>query len=81
MNPLKCAFDITSSKILGCVVLNRGIEIDQAKVKSLQEMPEPKTLKVLQDLQGHLVCIRRFISNLKGCCRPFRHLTKKEGAI
>ncbi|XP_019252812.1 PREDICTED: uncharacterized protein LOC109231618 [Nicotiana attenuata] len=32
MNPLKCAFGVTSGKFLGFIVRHRGIEIDQAKV-------------------------------------------------
>ncbi|XP_070045682.1 uncharacterized protein [Nicotiana tomentosiformis] len=31
MNPLKCAFGITSGKFLGFIVQHRGIKIDQAK--------------------------------------------------
>ncbi|XP_074301285.1 uncharacterized protein LOC141632659 [Silene latifolia] len=41
-------------------------------------MPEPKTLKELRGLQGHLAYIRRFIANLAGRCQPFSHLMKKD---
>jgi len=77
MNPLKCAFGVTSDKFLGFIVRHRGIEIDQAKVKAIQDMPEPKNLKELHDLQGHLAYIRKFISNLADRCHPFSHLMKK----
>ncbi|XP_074301232.1 uncharacterized protein LOC141632598 [Silene latifolia] len=78
MNPLKCAFGVTSGKFLGFVVRHRGIEIDQTKIKAINEMSEPKTLKELRGLQGHLAYIRRFISNLAGRCQPFSHLMKKD---
>ncbi|CAM8907777.1 unnamed protein product [Rhodiola kirilowii] len=78
MNPLKCAFGVTSGKFLGFVVTHRGIEIDQTKIKAIQEMPEPKSLKELRGLQGRLAYIRRFISNLAGRCQPFSHLMKKD---
>ncbi|CAM8997432.1 unnamed protein product [Rhodiola kirilowii] len=78
MNPLKCAFGVTSGKFLGFVVTHRGIEIDQTKIKAIQEMPEPKSLKELHGLQGRLAYIRRFISNLAGRCQPFSHLMKKD---
>ncbi|XP_074318681.1 uncharacterized protein LOC141655504 [Silene latifolia] len=58
MNPLKCAFGVTSGKFLGFVVRHRGIEIDQTKIKAINEMPEPKTLKELRGLQGRLAYIR-----------------------
>jgi len=47
MNPLKCAFGITSGKFLGFIVWHRGIEIDQAKIKAIEDMPPPKNLKEL----------------------------------
>ncbi|CAM8911187.1 unnamed protein product [Rhodiola kirilowii] len=78
MNPLKCAFGVTSGKFLGFVVTHRGIEIDQTKIKAIQEMPEPKSLKELRGLQGRLAYVRRFISNLAGRCQPFSHLMKKD---
>ncbi|XP_074313449.1 uncharacterized protein LOC141648620 [Silene latifolia] len=78
MNPLKCAFGVTSGKFLGFVVRHRGIEVDQSKIKAIQEMPEPKNLKELRGLQGRLAYIRRFISNLAGRCQPFSHLMKKD---
>jgi len=77
MNPLKCAFGITLGKFLGFIVRHRGIEIDQAKIKAIQEMSAPKNLKELWGLQGRLAYIRRFISNMAGRCHPFHHLMKK----
>ena len=71
MNPLKCAFDVTFRKFLGFIVQYRGIEVDQSKIDVIQRMPEPKNLRKLRSLQGHLAYIRRFISNLVGRCQPF----------
>ena len=68
MNPLKCAFGVTSGKFLGFIVRHRGIEVDQSKIDVIQRMPKPKNLRELQSLQGHLAYIRRFISNLVGRC-------------
>ena len=66
MNPLKCAFGVTSGKFLGFIIRHRGIEVDQSKIGAIQRMPEPKNLWELRSLQGHLAYIRRFISNLAG---------------
>ena len=71
MNPLKCAFAITSGKFLGFIVHHRGIEIGQSKIRAIQEMPEMKDLKKLCGLPSRLAYIRIFISNLAGCCHPF----------
>ena len=77
MNPLKCAFGVTSGKFLGFIIHHQGIEIDQLKIKVIQEMPKPKNLRELRGLQGRLAYIRRFISNLVGCYHLFSHLMKK----
>jgi len=45
MNPLKCAFGVTSAKFLGFLARHEGIEIDQAKIKGIQEMPAQNNLK------------------------------------
>ncbi|KAM1693092.1 hypothetical protein COP1_032428 [Malus domestica] len=55
MNPLKCAFGVTSGKFLGFIVKHRGIEVDQSKIKAIQSMPEPRNLHELKSLQGRLI--------------------------
>jgi len=77
MNPLKCAFGVTSGKFLGFIVRHRGIEIDQVKVDAILKMVEPRNIHELKSLQGKLAYLRRFISNLAGKCQPFSRLMKK----
>jgi len=74
---LKCAFGVTSGKFLGFIVRHRGIEINQSKVRAIQDMLPPKNLKEVRGLQRHLAYIKRFMSNLVGHCHPFSHLMKK----
>ncbi|KAI4372892.1 hypothetical protein MLD38_011074 [Melastoma candidum] len=77
MDPLKCAFGVTSGKFLGFVVRHRGIEVDQSKIDVIMKMPKPRNIHELKSLQGKLAYIRRFISNLAGRCHPFHRLMKK----
>ncbi|GFZ02402.1 hypothetical protein Acr_15g0010100 [Actinidia rufa] len=77
MNPLKCAFGVTSEKFLGFIVRRRGIEIEQSKIEAILKMPEPRNIHELKSLQGRLAYLRRFISNLAGRCQPFSRLMKK----
>ncbi|KAL4010597.1 hypothetical protein IC575_030098 [Cucumis melo] len=39
MNPLKCAFGVTSGKFLGFIARHRGIEVDHSKIDVIQKMP------------------------------------------
>ena len=55
MNPLKCTFGVTSGKFLGFIVKHRNIEVDQSKIKAIQNMPELRNLHDLKSLQGQLV--------------------------
>ncbi|KAL4031315.1 hypothetical protein IC575_009591 [Cucumis melo] len=81
MNPLKCAFGVTSGKFLGFIVRHRGIEVDHSKIDVIQKMPSPTNLHELRRLQGRLAYIRRFISNLAGRCQPFQRLMRKDAVF
>ena len=51
LNPKKCIFGVTSGKLLGHIVSERGIEVDRNKIKTIQEMPVSKTEK---DVRGFI---------------------------
>ena len=69
MNPLKYAFGVSLGKFLGFIVCHEGISIDQTKIDAILKMLEPRNIHELKSLQGKLVYIRRFISNLAGRCQ------------
>ena len=64
LNPNKCTFGVRSGKLLGCIVNNKGIEVDPAKVKEIQEITSPCTEKEVIGFLGRLNYIARFISHL-----------------
>jgi hypothetical protein len=66
MNPLKCAFGVTSKRLLGFIVHERGIQIDQKKIESIGKIGEPVCKKDVQKLLGNINYLRHFISNLAG---------------
>ncbi len=39
LNPVKCVFGATSSKLLGFIVSEKGIEVDPNKVKAFLDLP------------------------------------------
>ncbi|GLJ28699.1 hypothetical protein SUGI_0565670 [Cryptomeria japonica] len=77
LNPKKCAFGVTSGKLLGYNVLARGIEVDPTKVKAIMEIASPKNISQLRSLQGRLQSIRRFVTQLVDKCQPFTHILHK----
>lgn len=45
LNLAKCTFGVRSSKLLGFIVSQKGIEVDPDKVQAIQEIPSPRTEK------------------------------------
>ncbi|GKV11286.1 hypothetical protein SLEP1_g22551 [Rubroshorea leprosula] len=72
LNPTKCTFDVDSGKLLGFIVSHRGIEIDPAKIKAIDEMLPPKTQKKVRGFLGRINYIAYFIANLTTICKKER---------
>jgi hypothetical protein len=66
MNPLKCAFGVTSWRFLGFVVHEHGIQIDPKKIESIRKIGELVRKKNVQKLPGKINYLHRFISTLVG---------------
>ena len=54
LNPAKCTFGATSRKLLGFVVIKKGIEIDLDKVREIQDLPPLRTQKEVRSFMGRL---------------------------
>ena len=52
MNPLECAFRVSSRKFLGFLVHNRGIDVDLAKAMAIATIKPPATVKELKSFLG-----------------------------
>ncbi|XP_039688638.1 uncharacterized protein [Medicago truncatula] len=81
LNPNKCTFGVTSSKLLGFIVSQKGIEVDPDKVKAIREMPTPRTEKQVRGFLGTLNYISRFISHMTATCGPIFKLLRKDQGI
>lgn len=55
LNPNKCVFDATSGKLLNFIASQREIEIDQAKIKAIIEMPALRTEKEVIGFLGRAI--------------------------
>ena len=77
LNPSKCIFGVSSKKLLGYIISQRGIEVDLSKAKAIVEMPLPRTKKEIRGLLGRLQYISRFIAQLTPICEPIFMLLRK----
>ena len=81
LNPNKCTFGVRSVKLLGFFISDKGIQVDPAKVKAIQEMPAPRTEKEVRGFLGRLNYISRFISHLTATCESIFKLLKKDQVV
>ena len=77
MNPLKCAFGVSSRKFLGFLVHSRGINVDPAKATAIATMRPLTTVKELKSFLGKVSYIRRFILGLASITLAFTKLLRK----
>ena len=77
LNPSKCAFEVTTGKFLGFMVSHRGIKVNPEKVWAILELTPLKTVNEVQNLNGKIAALNRFISKAMDKCLPFFRSLKK----
>ena len=71
LNLSKCVFGVASSKFLGFMVSQRGIEANLEKVQAIINMVSPRTVKKVQKLTRRIAALNRFVSRATDKCLPF----------
>ncbi|XP_070025477.1 uncharacterized protein [Nicotiana sylvestris] len=70
---------VASGKFLGFLVSNRGIEVNPAQIKAIEEIPDILTSKKeVQRLAGRIAALGRFISKSSEKCFKFFSTLKKQ---
>jgi hypothetical protein len=64
LNSDKCVFGVSVEKLLGFLVLHRGIEANPEKIKAIEELRPPACIKNVQNLTRCLATLSWFISRL-----------------
>jgi hypothetical protein len=67
--------------VLGHVISERGIEVDKAKVETVEQLPPPMDAKSLKSFLGHAGFYRRFIKDSSKMTKPLTQLLKKDVAF
>ena len=75
-------FGVTSGKLLGYMINEKGIEADLDKIIAILDMSPPHTKTEIWGFLGRLQYISRFIVRMTDACEPiFRLLRKKQPKV
>jgi hypothetical protein len=78
LNWEKCHFMVKQGIVLGHVISERGIEVDKAKVETVEQLPPLMDVKSLRSFLGHAGFYRRFIKDFSKITKPLTHLLQKD---
>jgi hypothetical protein len=77
----KCHFMVKQVIVLGHVIFERGIEVDKAKVETVEQFPPPTDVKSMRSFLGHAEFYRRFVKDFSNITKPLTHLLQKDVAF
>jgi hypothetical protein len=81
LNWEKCHFMVKQCIVLVHVISERGIEVDKAKVETVEQLPPPTDVKSLRSFLGHAGFYRRFIKDFSKIIKLLTHLLQKDVAF
>jgi hypothetical protein len=81
LNWEKCHFMVKQGIVVGHVISERGIEVDKAKVETVEQLPPPTNVKSLRSFLGHAGFYRRFIKDFSKITKRLTHLLQKDVAF
>jgi len=73
----KCEWHTRETEYLGFIVSPDGIQFDRSRLATIQEWPEPKTVRDIRVFIGFMNYYRRFISGFSRLALPLTKLTQK----
>ncbi|KAM6600262.1 hypothetical protein CsatA_019871 [Cannabis sativa] len=74
LNWEKCHFMVTEGIVLGHKISKKGIEVDRAKVSTIENLPPPISVKGVRSFLGHAGFYRRFIKDFSKVAKPLSNL-------
>ncbi|CAM8959834.1 unnamed protein product [Rhodiola kirilowii] len=77
----KCHFMVRDGIVLGHLVLNRGIEVDKAKIEVIEKLSPPREVKGIRSFLGHAGFYRHFIKDFYKIAKPLTNLLHNDVAL
>jgi hypothetical protein len=81
LNWEKCHFMVKQGIVLGHVISERGIEVEKAKVETVEQLPPPMDVKSLRSFLDHDGFHRRFIKDFSKITKTLTQLLQKDVAF
>jgi len=78
LNSEKCHFMVEQGIVLGHVVSSKGIEVDKAKIDTIQSLPYCTNVREVRSFLGHAGFYRRFIKDFSKITSPLCNLLQKD---
>jgi len=69
---------VREGKVLGHLVSERGIEVDNGKIEVIERLPPPVNIRGIRSFLGHASFYRRFIKDFSFIARPLTRLLAKD---
>ena len=77
LNPAKCVFGMAQVKLLGYIVLEKGLSVDPAKIAAIKRMQEPAKVKQIRAFLSISGYYRTRIQNYAHIAKPLVALIKE----
>ena len=62
---------------MGFMVSQKGIEVNPEKIRAIIELELPRTVKEVQNLNGKIPALNRFVLKATDKCLPFFRILRK----
>ena len=81
LSPKKCHLFQSEVVFLGHVVNKDGISTDPAKIQTVKDWPQPKSVKEVRSFLGLCSYYRKFVQGFATIAKPLHELTQKDKAF